>query len=52
MENVNTLIIDGVITQRILDIAKEKSIKLIAGAVMGHITKKPHKIEIMTFKRY
>ena len=48
---VESIVIDGVITQRILDVANEKSIKLIAGAVVGELSSR-HKIpEIATFNR-
>lgn len=50
-KGVESIIIDGVITQRILDVANEKSIKLIAGAVVGDLSNR-HKIpEIATFNR-
>jgi DNA primase len=50
-EGVESIVIDGVITQRMLDMANEKSVKLIAGAVIGNLTNKPRKPEIATFNR-
>jgi DNA primase len=50
-ENVHTIIFDGVITQRLVNIACEKNVKKIVGVKVGNITKKPINIEIMAFKQ-
>lgn len=47
--DVETVIFDGIITQRLLDIASELGIKNIVGAKQHDITKKPLDIEIYTF---
>ncbi|MCY3412912.1 MAG: DNA primase [Candidatus Heimdallarchaeota archaeon] len=51
LNDVKTIIIDGVITQRMLDEANKKSVKLITGAVMGELTNKYDTPEIATFNR-
>ncbi|MEM1544948.1 MAG: DNA primase DnaG [Candidatus Methanomethylicia archaeon] len=43
------LAFDGIITQRILDLSEDKSVKLIIGAKLGNIVKKPLNIQILTF---
>ncbi len=42
------IIFDGIVTQRILDVAAEKGITLIAGARIGSITKRDEKIGLLT----
>jgi len=49
-ENVNTIIFDGVITQRLVDIASDKNVKRVIGVKVGNIIKKPLEMEIMAFK--
>ena len=51
-EGISSIIIDGVITQRMLDVAHQKSVQLIAGAMIGELTKyyDPHP-KITTFNR-
>jgi DNA primase len=41
-------VFDGVITQRLLDIAAEKKIKTAVGAKLGNITKNPADVEVLT----
>jgi len=40
---------DGVITQRLLDVAARKGVKLIVGERVGSITKKPEDVILLTF---
>ncbi|MEM1611150.1 MAG: toprim domain-containing protein, partial [Sulfolobales archaeon] len=47
--SIYAVVFDGIITQRIIDIAKEKKIKLLIGARIGSITSKPEEIELLTF---
>lgn len=47
-DNVETVIFDGVITQRLLDIAFDKKVKTIVGVKIGNITKRPVSLEILT----
>jgi DNA primase len=47
-KNVEKVIFDGVITQRLVDIASEAGIKKITGVKMGNVTKTPPNIELVT----
>lgn len=47
-DGVDTVVFDGVITQRLLDIAVEKHIKTIVGAKMGNVTKRPKEVTVYT----
>ena len=49
IEGVYAIVFDGVITQRLSDIASEKNIKYLIGARLGNIIKKPLDIELLTF---
>ncbi len=46
---VQYIIFDGVITQRLLDIASDKNVKLIAGARIGGVNKRPKNVTLLTF---
>jgi len=46
---VYAIVMDGVITQRVIDMALEKNIKVIIGARIGGITKKPLNMIILSF---
>ena len=46
---VEAVIFDGIITQRLLDIAYERGVKTLVGARQHDITKKPANIDIYTF---
>jgi len=45
-KGTTTIVFDGVITQRLLDIAFESDIKTIVGVKVGNITKQPESIEV------
>ncbi|OKY77155.1 MAG: DNA primase DnaG [Candidatus Methanohalarchaeum thermophilum] len=47
-ENVETVIFDGVVTQRLLDISQEKRINRVLGIKLGDVVKKPTKVEVIT----
>jgi len=47
-EKISAVVFDGIITQRILDIAAEKEITAIVGTKMGNITKQPAGVEVWT----
>ena len=51
LEKGDTLVIDGIITQRLLERAKAKGINLVIGARKGEITKKPTGVKIVEFKQ-
>lgn len=48
IEKVNILLFDGIITQRLLDLAEEKKIKCIIGDRLSEIAKAPVNIKLMT----
>ncbi|HUV23857.1 MAG TPA: DNA primase DnaG [Methanomassiliicoccales archaeon] len=45
-KGIAAIVFDGIITQRILDIAAEQKISTIVGTKMGNITKQPTSVEI------
>lgn len=42
------VVFDGVITQRLIDIAEVKSVKYLVGARVGNVVKKPYGVELLT----
>ncbi|MGQ9530631.1 MAG: DNA primase DnaG [Candidatus Bathycorpusculaceae bacterium] len=49
MEGVNTVVFDGVITQRIVDIASEKNIKNIIASRISDAVRPPLNVQLLTF---
>lgn len=49
IDNADAVIFDGIITQRLIDIAFEKGVKSLVGARIGKIQKKPVKVSVSTF---
>ncbi|MBI0583178.1 MAG: DNA primase [Methanomassiliicoccus sp.] len=47
-KGVNAVVFDGIVTQRILDIAADNKIATIVGTKMGNIAKQPAAVEIWT----
>lgn len=47
-KSVHAVVFDGVITQRLLDIAKEKNVATVVGVKMGNVSKVPDDVEILT----
>lgn len=47
-EEVKTVVFDGVVTQRILDIAADKGIERLIGAKVGSVTKRPASVKVLT----
>lgn len=45
---VETIVFDGIITQRLVDIAAGKGVKTIIGVKLGNVGKKPENLEIIT----
>ena len=45
---IETIVFDGIITQRLVDVASNKGVKLIIGVKQGNVSKKPPGIEIFT----
>jgi DNA primase len=49
-EDYEAVIFDGVVTQRLVDIAGEKGVKFLVGVKTGNITKKPVNLKVLSFK--
>jgi hypothetical protein len=49
IEGVDTVIFDGIITQRIVDLASEKNIKKIVASRMSEAVKPSLNVQLMTF---
>ncbi len=47
-DGVESIVFDGIITQRLVDIAAGKGVKLIIGVKLGNVGKKPETLEIIT----
>lgn len=50
-KNIETVVFDGIITQRLLDIAHNKNVKTIVGMKMGNVVKKPKSVKVVTRKK-
>lgn len=48
-EGVHAIVFDGIITQRLLDIAEERKIAVIVGDRIANVAKKPADLKILTF---
>jgi len=48
VKGVSAVVFDGIVTQRILDIAADNKIVSIVGTKMGNITKQPASVEVWT----
>jgi len=48
--DVQAIIIDGVITQRLVDLANEKKVSYIIGYRIGNLVRRPVNIKIYTFE--
>ncbi len=48
-ENVNTIVFDGVTTQRLIDVASEKNIKFLVAARISEVVKQPLNVNLLTF---
>ncbi len=46
--DVKSVVFDGVITQRMLDIAAEKNLDYLVGVKMGSIVKQPANVKVIT----
>ncbi|KYC45462.1 MAG: DNA primase DnaG [Candidatus Methanofastidiosum methylothiophilum] len=49
-EDYEAVVFDGVVTQRLVDIAGEKGVKFLVGVKTGNITKKPVNLKVISFK--
>ena len=47
-QGVETIVFDGVVTQRVLDLAEEHGVKLIVGDRIAELSRRPNSVRIMT----
>jgi DNA primase len=47
-QDVDTIVFDGVVTQRLLDLAEERGVKLVVGDRIAELTRRPSSVKIMT----
>jgi len=47
-QGVETIVFDGVVTQRLLDLADERGVKVVVGDRIAELTRRPSTIKIMT----
>ena len=50
MKNIDTVVFDGVITQRLVDIAADRNINYLVAARVSTAMKQPLKVKLMTFE--
>ena len=48
-EKIDTIVLDGIITQRLLDIAASRGVKTVVGLRKGVIVREPENMKILTF---
>ena len=48
--NISTVVFDGIITQRLLDIANSKNVEEIIGIKLGNVVKMPSTVKVLTKK--
>ncbi len=46
---VHTIVMDGIVTQRLLDVSVKKGVKKIVGLRKGVVVREPAEIEVLTF---
>jgi len=49
MESVNTVVFDGVVTQRLVDLAAERGIKYLIGIRISDVIRRPPNLRLLTF---
>ena len=47
--SIYAVVFDGIITQRLLDVAAEKNVGLLIGALLGKFTSRPPNVRFATF---
>ncbi len=47
-DNISAVVFDGVITQRLLDIAGDRKIGTVVGVKVGNVTKRPDQVQVVT----
>jgi DNA primase len=47
-EKISSIVFDGIVTQRLLDIANNKNVKEIVGIKLGNVVKMPKSVKVLT----
>ena len=50
MKDIDTVVFDGVITQRLVDIAAERNINYLVAARVSKAMKQPLRVKLITFE--
>ncbi|MEM2949076.1 MAG: hypothetical protein QXT05_01625, partial [Candidatus Bilamarchaeaceae archaeon] len=48
LRDIKTVVFDGIITQRLVDLAAKQGVKMLVGIKLGNVNKTPEGIEILT----
>lgn len=51
VQGIHAIVFDGIITQRLVDLAENKGARILVGERLGNVNKKPEKIELITRSR-
>jgi DNA primase len=46
-EGIHAIVFDGIVTQRLVDLAENKGVAILVGGKMGNVSKKPTKLELV-----
>ena len=46
-KGVHAIVFDGIVTQRLVDLAENKGVQVLVGGKMGNVSKKPTKLELV-----
>jgi DNA primase len=52
IDSAHTIVFDGVITQRLVDVAGDKGVKRIVGDRVSGVVKRPVEIQLLTFNDF
>ena len=47
VKGIHAIVFDGIVTQRLVDLAESKGVKVLVGGKMGNVSKKPTKLELV-----
>jgi DNA primase len=47
IEGIHAIVFDGIVTQRLVDLAENKGVAILVGGKMGNVAKKPDKLELV-----
>jgi len=47
VKGIHAIVFDGIVTQRLVDLAESKGVEVLVGGKMGNVGKKPTKLELV-----